>query len=176
MFFELFFIPTVIGRCLWVSSIQQGAKLRSLTTPSDEAFCLLVLKNNWDLWTWECHNPDATVIYKIDNAPKVLFTSAGKGKQTETYGGWNKEGISLYNDLVEELTMIRKKLDLETINMGNGVKKRKMEFIEEAYIHWAMIWDTKNVLNLNRTKSIKMKKIYDVVQAVQIFGWKDNSV
>ena len=57
------FLPTVIGKCMWVTSIQRRSKLRSLATPSDEAFCLLVLKNGCDLWSWECRNPGVTQEY-----------------------------------------------------------------------------------------------------------------
>src|SRR5688572_2012663 len=94
-FINYFFLPSVVGKCMWVTSIQQGAKLRSLTTPSDEAFCLLVLNKNWNLWAWECHNPGTTIAFKKANAPH----------RTVEFGGWNQDGITLYNTLVEELTI-----------------------------------------------------------------------
>lgn len=48
-FLNYHFMPAVIGKCMWVTSIQRRSRLRSLATPSDEAFCLLVLKNGCDL-------------------------------------------------------------------------------------------------------------------------------
>jgi len=103
------YLPPVVGKCMWVCSIQRRSKLRSLITPSDKAFCLLVLKNNWDLWIWECENPGATLTYKNSHAPTVLYTSTGIGRRTEVYGGWSSDGILLYNTLVKELTTTRKK-------------------------------------------------------------------
>ena len=98
-------LPCIVGKCLWVSSIQCQAKLRSGATPSDEAFCFLVLKNGWELWKWECENPQAKMMDKNTNAPNVLFTSKGSGRQTEGYEGWSQVGVTFYNKLVEELTL-----------------------------------------------------------------------
>src|SRR5687768_6797959 len=112
---------------MWVLAIQGQSKIRSLSTPSDEAFCLLVLKNSWDLWTWECKNPNVTIPFRLQNAPNVLYTSSRSGRRTEAHGGWGQEGISLYNTLVDELTNNRKKSDDETLVDMNGLKKTKME-------------------------------------------------
>ena len=173
-FLNFFFLPSIVGKCMWVTSVQQRAKLQSLTTPSDEAFCLLVLKNNWEVWKWECENPTVSVEYKQAHAPNVLFTSTGKGRRTEAFGGWNKEGIALYNTLVNELTSNRRRLDLEYVDCGNGYLKTKMDFVEDAFLYWAQIWDVKNLLKLNGGKKRKENNSNDgTVQAIQIFGWKD---
>ena len=55
-YFNYHLLLCIVGKCLWVSTIQCQAKLQSLATPSDEAFCLLGLKNGWELWKWECEN------------------------------------------------------------------------------------------------------------------------
>src|SRR5687767_9820801 len=78
-YLNLYFLPAVVGKCSWISLIQHKSKLRSLATLSDEAFCLLVLKNGWDLWTWECNNPGVSIDFKQKNAPNVLYTSTGTG-------------------------------------------------------------------------------------------------
>src|SRR5688572_24794320 len=131
---SIFFLPLVVGKCMWVTSIQQGAKLRSLTTPSDEAFCLLVLNNNWNLWAWECHNSGTTIAFKKANAPNVLYTSAGQGRWTVEFGGWNQDGITLYNTLVEELTTNREKLNATMVDDENGSTITKMDFLESAFL------------------------------------------
>lgn len=174
-FVNFHFLPSVIGKCMWVQSIQRGAKLRSLSTPSDEAFCLIVLKNNWDLWTWECQNINATTNFKQLHAPKVLFTSNGRGRRTSEFGGWSQDGIALYNTLVEELSTNRTKLDREMVDIGNGMTKSKMELLEKAFLHWAKIWDENNTLHLQDVKNPKRQKLNEgtLVKAVHIFGWKD---
>jgi len=149
------FLPSVVGRCMWASSIQRHSKLRSLTTPSDEAFCLLVLRNSWDVWIWECENPGVTLEYRQNHAPLVLFTATGQGRRTEIHGGWNKDGISLYNTLVEELAANRKKLDLEKMELESGETTSKMEHLENTFFSWAKQWDHKNVLHLNGSKKLK---------------------
>lgn len=122
-----------------------------------------MLKNGWELWKWECENPQAKGINKNTNAPNVLFTSKGSGRQTEGYGGWSQAGITLYNKLVEELTLNQKNLDKELSYQIDGVAKTGMEIIEELFFHWARIWDDKNVLHLsgskNRKKHIKMMNL-----------------
>jgi len=169
------FLPSIVGQCMWLQSIQRGAKLRTLCTPSDEAFCLIVLKNNWELWMWECHNPNATAAYKQVHAPKVLYTSNGQGRRTFEFGGWSQDGIALYNTLVEELSINRTKLYNDMVNIGNGIMKSKMELLEEAFLHWAKIWDENNTLHLQEVKNTKRQKTTNdsFVKAVHIFGWKD---
>ena len=176
-YLNYFFMPVVVGKCLWVSEVQRRSKLRSLATPSDEAFCLVVLRNNWDLWTWECKNPGVTVTYKRDNAPKPLFTKKGLGCRTQIHGGWSQDGISLYNTLVTELTENRKILDNETIDLGNGVRLSKMKLLDEQFYRLAEQWDNNNILHLRMEKHKKQRKINEtvVVDAVQIFGWKDGT-
>jgi len=176
-YLNFYFLPSIVGKCMWVRLVQRKAKLRSLTTPSDEAFCLLVLKNNWNLWKWECENPTASVDYKNEHAPNVMFTLTGRGRRTEAYGGWNKDGIALYNTLINELTANRRRLDLEYVDYGNDILKTKMEFLEGAFLYWAQIWDTKNILKLNGNKKQKNFNSQEdnTVQANQIFGWKDSA-
>ena len=67
------------------------------------------------------------------NAPSVLFTSTRMGSRTETHGGWSQDGITLYNIMVEELKNNRKKLDLETVDIGDGVTKSRMDLLEEKF-------------------------------------------
>ena len=149
------FLPSVVGRCMWVSSIQRHCKLRSLTTPSDEAFCLLVLQNCWDVWIWECENPGVSLEYRQKNAPSVLFTAMGQGRRTEIHGGWSKDGISLYNTLVEELTTNRRKFDQETMESDSCITMSKMEHLENTFFGCARQWDHKNILHLNGSKKMK---------------------
>jgi len=176
-YLNFFFMPVVVGKCLWVSEIQQQSKVRSLTTPSDEAFCLVVLRNNWALWTWECENPGVTMAYKHDNAPTVMYTKKGMGCRTNVHGGWSQEGISLYNKLVTELTEKRKLLDRESVYLGNGMQKSKMELLNGQFYKLAERWDQNNMLHLRIAKANKRRKMNDavMVDAVQIFGWKDGT-
>ena len=171
------FLPSVVGRCMWVAAIQQQAKLRSLTTPSDEAFCLLILKNNWELWVWECHNPGASPAYKKLHAPNVLYTSTGHGRRTVEYGGWSHDGIMLYKTLVDELTRNREKLDSSQIEMENGAIQTKMDFLDNAFLYWAKVWDVKKTLRLEQGAKSKRQKTTSggTVRVVQIFGWKDKA-
>ena len=126
-----YFIPSVVGKCTWVLPIQRRSKIRSLATPSDKAFCLLVLKNSWDLWAWECTNPGVSLPFKLENAPHVLYTSTKSGRRTEIHGGWSQDGISLYNTLVNELTINRRNLDTDMVEIGSNVKKSRMEILED---------------------------------------------
>ena len=148
-----------------------------MATPFNEAFCLLVLKNGWELRKWECENAQATAIEKNTNAPSFMFTSKGSGRQTEGYRGWSQPGITLYNKLVEELMLNQKNLDNQVFNHIDVVVKMEMEIIEESFFHWAQIWDDKNVLHLSGGKNRKRlhKKDEPFLNAVQIFGWKDGN-
>ena len=51
------------------------------------------------------------------------------------HGGWSKEGITLYNTLVKELTVIRKKLNCKTVDHGNGTKQSKREFLNIVFYY-----------------------------------------
>src|SRR5688572_22333953 len=172
-YLNFYFMPVVVGKCLWVSEIQRRSKLRSLATPSDEAFCLVVLRNNWDLWTWECQNPEVTMTYKHENAPTPLYTKKGLGCRTQVHGGWSQDGISLYNTLVTELTENRKILDKENIILVNGVQISKMESLNKKFYILAERWDNNNNLHLSKQKAKRRRKMNDtvIVDAVQIFGW-----
>ena len=176
-YFNYYFLSCTVGKCFWVSSIQRHAKLRSLATPSDEAFCLLVLKNGWDLWKWECDNPQVQISNESSRAPNVLFTSKGIGRRTEGYGGWSQEGIALYNRLVEELTLNRINLDKDMEKDIDGIMKSRMELLEMTFFRLAKLWDIKNVLHLSDGTNQKRKRKCDetYINAVQIFGWKDGN-
>ena len=76
--------------------------------------------------------------FKQKNAPSVLFTSTDAGyHRTERHGGWSRDGITLYNSLIQELTTNRKKLHDKIVNVGNNVKKTGMEILEDKFIFWA---------------------------------------
>src|SRR5687767_795884 len=124
---------------------------------------------------WECQNINATSNYIQLHAPKVLFTSTGNGRRTNEFGGWSQDGIALYNTLVEELSANRTKLDIGMVDIGDGTRKSKMELLEEAFLHWAKIWDENNTLHLQNIKNTKRQKTTNgnFVKAVHIFGWKD---
>jgi hypothetical protein len=63
-----------------------------LATPSNEAFCLLVLKNGWEVWKWECENDQATTTEKILMHPMYcLQTKAVEDKLKDTEVGVKME-------------------------------------------------------------------------------------
>lgn len=174
-YFNYHFLPCVVGKCLWVSSIQRRTTVRSLATPSDEAFCLLVLRNGWESWVWECNNHDATKEERVRDRPGGKYTSKGCGRNTCGHGGWNQIGITLYNKLVSELTKSRTELDKEKVQQDDGTFKSKMDLLEMKFLDWARSWDYKNVLKLSGVAKCdkKRRKENNFVNAVNIFGWKD---
>jgi len=68
-------------------------------------------------------------------------------------------------------------MDMEDKDIGNGVIKTKMEFLNDKFFYWAKIWDDKNTLHLNGLKNKKKQNNHEdeKINAVQIFGWKDGT-
>jgi len=75
------------SKCYW--------PLSKNLTPTDEAFCLLVLENSYDKWTGT--EPDTRIPGK--------YTSKGTNRKNQ---GWHDEGIVQFNELVEKVKESRK--------------------------------------------------------------------
>ena len=72
-------------------------------------------------------------------APNVLFTSTGTSHRTERHGGWSRDGITLYNSLIEELAINRKDLHDKIVNVGNDVKKTEWRSWRKSFLLGKMV-------------------------------------
>jgi hypothetical protein len=101
------FLPCIVGRTKWKERLSYVQQDRELSTPTDEALCLLFLENYYDRWM---------DLYKIKNAPvepvrgetKRVFKSDVPPKYTNggitynlterrSHSGWSAEGIKRFN-------------------------------------------------------------------------------
>ena len=103
----------VIGQRKWKTT-RCYAPLAKHMTVSDEAFMLLVLENQYELWI------------------KTDSTKVGRGKYTENgpnrkFCGWTKEGMRRFNKLLEEVRGNRTK------QYSNEVEDNTFKALAERY-------------------------------------------
>ena len=138
------FVKPVVGAIAWNKRItQQDLKHDKLCTPSDEAFALLVLENNWERWVdiyqnngYEIHMPK-----RMGASWKKAFYSNVKLRWTEgghvykehleseevrkrRSKGWSTEGLHRFNKLYNRVIADRQSNPLaltEFIRLERGI-------------------------------------------------------
>ena len=91
------FMPHIMGAKIWTSALGNHTKLSDICTPSDEAFCLLTLENNYERWEAMANGREKS------NLPKAAFTLRKRKGGCKFTSGWSEQGleryIELYNDV-----------------------------------------------------------------------------
>jgi hypothetical protein len=128
-------LPHVVGRAKWKKDIATK-RVSDIATPSDIAFILLVLENNWDYWVQYAtsnsskKNNDQAKVQETLKCPKTKWTSGNLlfGQNS----GWTKEGILRFNELCQLEKANReahKMVEEEFLNMkmaeSNRLKHKK---------------------------------------------------
>ena len=82
----------VVGRDVWKRR-SHSHLISEIATISDEAFALFIVENSFQVWC-------ASVDEKGENvAPKYSM----RGPGTKKFQGWNKEGITRFNELYDKV-------------------------------------------------------------------------
>jgi hypothetical protein len=125
-------LPPVCGafryRANWHKKLVQV-----MTTPTDEAWTLLVVENSWEQWLWHSYDKmDAKRENRVPQ-PKKKYTCDSRGEGRNK--GWSQEGIKRFNELEELVKADRrknKKVDEEYLEekkmekeLDSGKRKRK---------------------------------------------------
>jgi hypothetical protein len=110
---------------------------------SGEAFCLLIVENNYERWAGMVESGDFAD--KKNTAPKPLYTNAGKSSRkngsAKAFQGWTMEGYherfdELYNavnaDRVSEGRVYYKET-LKSLIAQDNTKERPSRMVEEGW-------------------------------------------
>jgi len=98
------FLPSVVGQTWgnkWKVALKRGKSMQEVATPSDEAFMLLVLDNNWVDWSERAFGDESESAGDEDGSKrkrksKAKFTaSAGSSKNK----GWSADGKRMFKQL-----------------------------------------------------------------------------
>ena len=92
----------------------------NIFSAEDEAWALLILKNEYKVWVWDENHPATRTVADTESlqsnnnkkkprgrsgkpkgAPRKMYTKSGR-KNKECHG-WQEEGVELYNALVKEV-------------------------------------------------------------------------
>ena len=93
------FVPKMVGKTVW----NMNAHIKQLSefcTPTTEAFMILILENNWDMWTALAKKRDEiNAPNSHDNSiPGTKYTSNQFGGRNP---GWTEEGVERYLELCD---------------------------------------------------------------------------
>jgi hypothetical protein len=106
--------------------------ISEFVTVSDEAFALLLVENSWDVWMQMAEKARKGEV--IGSAKSGIISDGGSGLLTKfttngahvrKHGGWSKEGLKRFVELVDEVQTDR--------NANNTADKTKTSF-EKEYI------------------------------------------
>ena len=133
-----YFVPCIVGKAAWKRTKAMFV-ISKIMTVSDEAFLLLVLENNWDLWM-EMAEHDRAV---KDCQQKPKYTNAKGNGRTIKGGGWMDEGLHRYNEIHEMVVKARKEnkrveeVYMEICKTEQPARKRRkiVERKEEVVCH-----------------------------------------
>lgn len=92
-------VPVVVGRYEWKQKAHK-VHYSTFVTPSDEAFGMLLVENNYEAWVEIAQTGD-----KGDKKPKYTKHAMNSGR----YGGWSTQGIRRYNELIRIVKEDRRK-------------------------------------------------------------------
>ena len=120
--FEIFrlFLPHVVGLKNWKHKTRTGGAAityRKIVNVLDEAFLLLVLMNNSDLWVWEWNKKDGRLSSEEENDPpsrRFTIRTKGETRDRNPLGkgvkntGWSNEGKQKLKDMAQEFHQLRK--------------------------------------------------------------------
>jgi len=88
-----------------LNAVDESVILTSITTPSDEAFLLLLIENSEECWSF-CSRQQLGITLPNEVAPHAKYTlspsskQSGKTRSTKRNGGWSSDGISRFNSFV----------------------------------------------------------------------------
>lgn len=96
-------LPLVLGRKVW-KLFPTKTKLTKIASPTDEAWGLLVLENNWEMWEQQarCRNKGIkwSEIPKYEQK-KTKWTHNSIGR--ERFLGWDSDGVKRFNELTNQI-------------------------------------------------------------------------
>lgn len=93
------FVPKMVGKNVW----NMNAHIKQLSefcTPTTEAFMILILENNWEMWTALAKKRDEmnTTNTQENGIPGTKYTSNQFGGRNP---GWTEEGVERYLELCD---------------------------------------------------------------------------
>lgn len=112
------FLPCIVGKTKWRERLTYVQHDKDLSSPTDEALCLLFLENYYDRWMDLYQIANAPVVplrgekkrvFKSDVPPK--YTAGGiKYDKTERprHSGWNADGIKRFNFYHDRVVLDRR--------------------------------------------------------------------
>jgi hypothetical protein len=144
LWFAQDFIRIVVGKKIWKSHAFRS-KLSEFCVVSGEAFCLLVVENNYERWTSMCESGDYAD--KTNTAPKPLYTNGGKSSRekrtAKAFQGWTMEGYKCFDELYHAvkadcMTEGRDyyKETLKALVAQNNTKERPSKLAEDGGDRW----------------------------------------
>ena len=91
------FMPCIVGKKCW-NSHYLSTHLREYVSPSDEAFMLVSLENQWGRWTSMFNSGETR---KSDVSPhytSIITTGCSATRQPcRKFCGWNQDGMEAFN-------------------------------------------------------------------------------
>jgi hypothetical protein len=94
------FVRVVVGKKIWKSHGFRS-NLSGFCSASGEAFCLLVVENNYERWCSMVESGDYAD--KNSTAPPPLYTNAGKSNRqngkAKAFQGWTMQGYQRFDEL-----------------------------------------------------------------------------
>jgi hypothetical protein len=121
-FFADYIIECVAGKREWKKQ-RETITMASATSPTDEAFALLLLENSYDRWRAMAESEDGT---------SREVTKYTRGKSTggsRKYEGWTEEGRTRFNELVKFVRKDR----LDNIEWDNSYLAERTTCREEIW-------------------------------------------
>jgi hypothetical protein len=121
LWFAQEFICIVVGKKIWKSHAFRS-KLSEFCAVSGEAFCLLIVKNNYERWAGMVESGDFAD--KNNTAPKPLYTNAGKSSRetgtAKAFQGWTLERYQRFDELYNAVKAYR-------VSAGRGYYEETLE-------------------------------------------------
>ena len=121
------YLSAVVGMVEWKNK-ESKMKVREIATPSDEAFCLVTLENNYEKWIAVAKKQKRfnVTINQSDDQPtekkEELWPSPKcteqKGKNGKAHEGWSKEGVDSHNNHCHSIEKLRGESVNESVDTG----------------------------------------------------------
>ena len=123
-----YFLSCVVGRSSYKQNMA-AMTITDLATSSDEAFAILCIENNIDVWEYNCAIEKAKQSVEPlpederSKKPVPKYTGNSVEDTGGKHQGWSEEGISRFNELHNSIESKR----LNTVQLEEDFRNQKMQ-------------------------------------------------
>ena len=106
------FYPVVVGSMVW-RRFHCQLEIRQFVNKTDEGLVWFILENNYKTWVAAYKKKMGDLCEEeseengVVEVPQPQYTATNSGRNAQKYRGWNNDGTTRWNTIVDEIVKVR---------------------------------------------------------------------